>query len=81
MPIKETRGPVRSAKLARQIRRLERRIRTQARRERRQMRRLDRIRACRSTLDGRLAALRAALEPSTPGQGTANGSEPQVGAP
>jgi len=59
----------RPPKLTRRIERLERRIRIVARKERRQMRQLDRIKAQRATLNGRLAALRA-----TPVPGTGDGS-------
>ena len=58
--VKESRIPVRPAKLARQIRRLGRCIRTEARRERRQGRRLDWIRARRAPRDARRPARCAA---------------------
>jgi hypothetical protein len=59
--------PTKRAKVTRRIRRLERRVRDAERRETRQLRLLERIRARRAVLDGRLLALRAMLEaPASP---------------
>ena len=81
MPAKESPAVGRPPKVARKIKRLERRVRSVERIEVRQTRRLNRTCARRTALNGRLAALRATLEPVERGAWTAGGPDaPAPGA-